>query len=515
MKRALAFALLVPAVLPATADAVNERPATVPALRQWAGAKGTLALPRGARVAVRRRPAVIRSEAGVLAQDLRSLTRRRWRTRIRRGARVRRGDIVLKLVPRRPSIGPEGYSLRIDRNVVIAARTPAGLFYGGRTLIQLLRQSGRLPRGFARDWPRYPERGLMLDNGRQFFTPGWLERRIQQLAAMKLNLLHLHFSDDQGFRVQSDSHPEIVSEPHLTKTDLRHLFAVARRNHLTIVPELDSPGHMKAALATHPELQLKNAAGQPQPDKLDITNPAARRFHADLLNEYLPLFPGPWWHTGADEYLGIASTEADYDLVYPQLGAYARARHGADANGKDAVLDFVNEVGERVRRAGKELRVWSDGMEHGRAVKVDPRTAVQWWENRASAPPAELVRRGHSVLNASWWPLYYVTGGPVSGFRATVEDMYEKWEPHRFEGPFTPRWFADGVDGKFELPPGEPKQLGATVNVWNDEPGKMSQDEIAAGIAPRLRVLAQKTWGSRPLADGYAEFARRAEPVSP
>ena len=111
--------------------------------------------------------------------------------------------------------------------------------------------------------------------------------------------------------------------------DVRKLVRVARRHHVTIVPELDAPGHLQAALEPHPELQLTNAAGQKQPDKLDVTLPEARDFIADLLDEYLPLFPGPWWHTGADEYLGIASTEQDYEF-YPQLEAYADAKYGEE-----------------------------------------------------------------------------------------------------------------------------------------------------------------------------------------
>jgi hexosaminidase len=158
--------------------------------------------------------------------------------------------------------------------------------------------------------------------------------------------------------------------------------------------------------------------------------------------------------------------------------------------------------------------VWSDGMEGGKKVALDPRTAVEWWENRASAPPNELVARGHRVLNAGWWPLYFVTGGPLAGFRASVEDMYEKWDAHRFEGPYTQRWF--GADSEpFALAQDDPRQLGATVNVWNDEPGKMSEAQISAGIAPRLRVLAQKTWDSPQLAPAYSVFAKRVEPVSP
>jgi hexosaminidase len=477
---------------PASA-ADNPRPDTVPAVRAWNGASGAFKLRAGAGVVAPKR---LRREAKLLARDLGIATRRR----------PRRGDIVLKL---RRRGGEEGYVLRIRRRVTIAARSAAGVFYGGRTLVQLLGE-GTAPKGTARDRPRYRERGLMIDNGRQFFTRAWLVERIEELADLKLNLLHLHFSDNQGFRLESETHPEIVDDPHLTKADVRELVRVARRHHVTLVPELDAPGHLQAALEPHPELQLTNAAGQKQPDKLDVTLPEARQFIADLLGEYLPLFPGPWWHTGADEYLGIASTEQDYEL-YPQLEAYADAKYGEGANGKDAVIDFVNFVAEIVNRSGKRPRVWSDGIEGASAVTLDPTAAVEWWENRSSPSPEELMSAGHPVQNAGWWPLYYVTGGPLMGLRATEEEMYEEWDPHVFEGPWSTRWVTGDPGGaRFEVAPDSERQLGAQLNVWNDDPGNMSQEAIAEGIAPRLRILAQKTWGSPQLTDDYQEFSRLA-----
>ncbi len=475
--------------------AKNPRPETVPAVRAWNGASGAFKLRDGARVVA---PRPLRREAKLLARDLGIGTARR----------AERGDIVLALGRRG---GEEGYVLRIGRRVTIAAPSSTGVFYGGRTLIQLL-ADGSAPRGVARDRPRYRERGLMIDNGRQFFSREWLTERIEELANLKLNLLHLHFSDNQGFRLESETHPEIVSDPHLTKADVRELVKVARRRHVTIVPELDAPGHLEAALAAHPELQLENAAGQKQPDKLDVTLPEAREFIADLLGEYLPLFPGPWWHTGADEYLGIVSTEQDYEL-YPQLEAYADEKYGEEANGKDAVLDFVNFVAGIVKRADKHLRVWSDGIEGGSAVTLDPDAAVEWWENRNSPAPEELMSAGHFVQNAGWWPLYYVTGGPLMSLRATEQEMYEDWNPYVFEGPWSTRWTGGDPGGaRFEVAKDAERQLGAQLNVWNDDPDNMSQDEIAAGIAPRLEILAQKTWGSPQLTDDYEEFTRRTGP---
>ena len=104
------------------------------------------------------------------------------------------------------------------------------------------------------------------------------------------------------------------------------------------------------------------------------------------------------------------------------------------------MLDFVNFVSERVHQAGKRLRVWSDGIGGGSAVTLDPDATVEWWENRNSPAPDELMSAGHQVQNAGWWPLYYVTGGPLMSLRATEEEMYEDWDPWVFEGPWSTRW---------------------------------------------------------------------------
>ena len=484
------LALAVAGVAAVGAGAPVTPPAVVPALRDWRPAPGSFRLRADARVVLG--PAAsreLRDEGRVLARDL----------GVRVGARgtgARPGDVLLRLDRPDRGLGREGYRLHVGRVLSVAAPTTAGIYYGGRTAVALLHGRRSVPRGTARDAPLYRERGLMIDVGRRFFRPVWLERRIRVLAALKLNVLHLHLSDNEGFRIESSSHPEAVTRPALTKADVRRLLAVAARHHVTVVPEIDMPGHLRAALRRHRELQLVDAFGRRQPDKLDVTLPAARRFAADLLDEYLPLFDGRVWHGGADEYLGALSTDADYGR-YPRLAAFARRRHGPRATGKDAVLDFVAFVHSRVRAAGKELRVWSDGIDGGGALRLDPRVSVQWWEERESPAPAALVRRGHRVVNSGWWPLYYVTGGPLRGLRAELGAFAREWRPWRFEGPFTVRW--SGAPGApiFTLPRGDPRQLGAELAVWNDDPDAPGAGEpaVAAGIAPRLAILAERTWG--------------------
>jgi hexosaminidase len=500
--------------LPPTAVAQSSRPATVPALARWHGASGAFDLRPDARVVVRLDDRVrMRREAAQLADDLAALVGQSVAVKASRHARARDGDLVIRGARGRVLGGRrrEGYALRIDGTFSILAASRAGAFYGGRTLLQLVRGGEPIPRGRARDWPRYRERGLMVDNGRKFFSRRWLERRIVELAGLKLNLLHLHLSDNEGFRIESDSHPEAVTPPFLSKRDVRRLVAVAERHHVTLVPEIDAPGHMRAALRAHPELQLADADGRLEADKLDVTDPRARRFVFDLIDELAPLFPGSYWHTGGDEYLGPFATDADY-LRYPQLERYADAEYGPQANGKDAVLDFLNAVGERVREHGKRLRQWSDGVGGGAAVRTDPRSSVMWWEEGHSPSPEDLVAAGHQVINAGWWPTYYVTGGPLEVLRTPVEQMYEGWQPWSFSGPYSARWvLGPAAPAAATLAPDDPGLLGASLQVWNDVPDAPGAEQaaVATGIAPRLRVLAQKTWGSPELTPSYAEFAAR------
>jgi hexosaminidase len=479
----------------------HPRPFTIPALREWTGGHGTFALPKRPRIVAPRR---LNRVARTLADDL-------------RGSTAGRGEIHLALdgsVPR-----PEAYTLSVGKHGVrIAARTSTGVFWGTRTLLQLVHCSRRLPLGHARDWPRYPDRGLMIDNGRKYFTPKWIAREIKRLSYLKLNRLHLHFSDNQGFRIQSRTHPEAVSDVHLSQRDVHELIALGERYHVKLVPELDMPGHLQAALAKHPELQLADASGQRAPDKLDYTKPEARKFARDLIEEYMALFPAREWHMGADEFLSVIlpPTEADY-ARYPQLEAYAKATYGPTANAKDGFLGFVNEIDALVRGHGKTLHVWNDGLDGGNAVKLRPDIVVEWWNNPAgpgSGPgPDDFIAQGHRVLNAGWFPTYYVSGSSDTSAppRPDMGWAYEDWDVNRFLGAYYASH--DVHEPEFVVPPGEPLNRGSELHVWNDDPTAETEAQIAAGIAPRLRVIAQKTWHSPLLVPDHDSFERLARRV--
>ena len=219
----------------------------------------------------------------------------------------------------------------------------------------------------------------------------------------------------------------------------------------------------------------------------------------------MPLFPGPYWHMGADEYLITVpgfQTPADY-AAYPHLEAYARERYGPDATAKDGILGFVNEIGGMVRAGGKTLRIWHDGLEGGAVVTVNPSTVVDWWIDTAGPTPQELLDQGHRIMNAGWFPTYYVHG-PLGTVRPDMRTAYETWEVNEFYGPFV--YDETAQNPPDVISPDEPRNLGSKLHVWNDDPEEATESEIAEAISPRLRVIAQKTWSSPLLTASYEEF---------
>jgi hexosaminidase len=484
-------------------------PQTIPALQRGTPAGGTWALRKHPRIVVRRADRKrLLGEARQLAADLGALTGRHVAVTARRRARARRGDVLISL-RHDGELGGEGYELRVGSRFEIAAPTSAGVFYGGRTLLQLVRGGRPVVRGRARDWPRYPERGLMIDLGRRLYPQDWIEAHIREMAYLKLNLLHLHLTDDQRWGIQSETHPEIVSPGALSKQQMREILAFAHRHHVTVVPEIDMPGHMGSVLAKHPDLELRaaTAVSPPQtPDtrKLDIVNPDALAMVKQILDEYLPLFPGPYWHVGGDEYVSPAM----YGL-YPQLQTDAIARYGAFARTKDEMLGFFNWVDSIVRAHGKTLRAWQDELGPGSVLHANSDIVAEWWISFSplSEPrpptPQQLLASGHRIVNAGWFPTYY-TGdiGPIQG-KPSVANAYESWAPNQF-------CTATAADMILEpcavVAPDEQGNLGSKINAWDNH--ELTLAQIAAGLFPRLRMLAQKTWGSRPLTPSYTEFER-------
>ncbi|WP_367131540.1 beta-N-acetylhexosaminidase [Saccharothrix sp. HUAS TT1] len=304
--------------------------------------------------------------------------------------------ISLLLVGADPSVGAEGYQLDVTRRgVLIRARTAAGLFAGVQTFRQILpakveaktRQRGpwTAPGGRVLDHPRYAHRGAMLDVARHFFSVDEVKRYVDQLALYKINRLHLHLTDDQGWRLEIKSWPNLTAHGgstevgggpggFYTQEQYKDLVAYAAARHITVIPEVDLPGHTNAALSSYPEL---NCDGVAPPlytgievgfSSLCIDKDITYRFVDDVLREVAALTPGRYLHIGGDE--AHATTDPDYKL-------------------------FMDKVLPLVAKHGKVATGWHEFIK-----AAPPASAVpQFWGTRTVAPDVvEAAARGNRIV---------------------------------------------------------------------------------------------------------------------
>lgn len=466
-----------PTPSPTRSYPLSTTPRTIPAVRAHTPARGPGWRPAaGLRVVVD--DADLADEGRLLAGEL-------GLTYAGQKDDVRAGDVRLTLNDDEGA-DPEAYGMTVrGGRVVISAADDAGVFYGTRTLKQEVHGGGTAPEGVVRDEPAEPVRGFSLDIARKPFTAGWIEDRVRELGDLKFNRLQLHFSDDQGFRIESDSHPEIVSRTHLTKAQVRRIVALAAQRHIAVVPEIDSPGHLGAVIAAHPELQLRSAAGSAPQGTVDISEPASAKIVDDLLNEYATLFPGADWHLGGDEYRALMVSSPA--TTYPQLAAAARKAYGPGATVADLTTGWLNDRARTVRAHGKIPQAWNDGFFRDTSVQAAKDIRVAYWTGKeiGARPPVAYLSAGRKVVNYNDEFLYYVLGEPQTFVYPTGRRIYEQWTPRVVRG-------TTAVSSKYDG-----QILGGAFAVWCDYPNAQTQDQVAAGIRMPLRATVQKLWDPR------------------
>ncbi|MFE3190773.1 family 20 glycosylhydrolase [Nocardia sp. NPDC059240] len=494
---------LAPMLLPmprAWSESTPPLPVSVPGVRQWQPAAGGYELPGEVRIVAAPGAEAI---AGRFAEDL---------TRAGRNASVasgpaRAGDVVIRVDGSGPD-RDESYRLDIDETVTATARTRAGAVHATQTLLQWFSQGTALPHGTVTDWPDYAERGLLLDVGREYMSVGFIEQRIRELAYYRMNMLHLHLSDVGGFRLESASHPEITSPQHYSKAEIAEIVSYAADYGIEVVPEIGFPGHMNAILAAHPDLVLNPATTGPldaatdnlltgsAAGRIDLSKPQARSLIEDLLREFVPLFPGRYFHLGGDEYVKDFSR-------YPQLTDYAHESLGPGYTAEDAVAAFFDHAAGIVASYGKVARMWNDGIPHGARVVVDPAIIVDHWTGgNGILPwagnengPEQLVDAGHRISNAAFTPTYWASGGYAAPLNAPPELLFA-WDPGLF------------VNGSRLRPDQRDHLLGSALNIWCDDPTALTEDQMVAPIRARLPIMSQQLWsGTAGL--GYSEFTDR------
>ena len=423
----------------------------------------------------------------------------------------------------------EGYRLDIAPEAVrLTGGGPAGLFWGAQTLRQLLGQDAfrraplpdrrwRLPLLSIQDAPRFGWRGMMLDVARHFMPKDGVLRYLDLMAAHKLNVLHFHLTDDQGWRVEIKRHPRLTEKgswrsrtkyghrasplwedkPHggyYTQEDIREIVAYAAERQITVVPEIDVPGHSQAAIASYPELGNTDVVDTTalsvwetwgvSPNVLAPTENTLR-FYEGVFEELLELFPSEFLHIGGDE--------CPKDQWRQSATAQARIEELALADEDELQAWFIQHFDTWLAERGRRLIGWDEILEGGLAKGA----AVSSWRGYAGGIAA--ARAGHDVVMCPEQQVYLDhrqhgdEGEPVPiGFVRTLEDVY-RFEP-------VPS----------ELTPDEARHvIGTQANVWTEV--MEDQGRVDYQVFPRLAAFAEVAWSALPApADrDFAAFEQR------
>nr|WP_234444394.1 glycoside hydrolase family 20 protein [Streptomyces sp. NRRL F-525] len=482
-----------PTPSPTRSYPLSQTPRTIPAVRSHTPARGPGWRPaKGNRVVVE--DADLIDEGRLIAGEL-------GLTYGGEASDVRAGDVRLALNDDEGA-NPESYAMTVrGGRVNISGPSDAGVFYGTRTLKQEVHGGGTAPEGVVHDQPAKPRRGFMLDIARKPFTAGWIEDRVRELGDLKFNELGLHFSDDQGFRIQSTTHPEVVSKDHLTKAQVKQIVDLAASRHITVVPEIDSPGHLGAVLAAHPDLQLRNASGVATRGAIDISKDASAAIVDELLDEYAGLFPGDQWNLGGDEYQAL--TVANPQASFPQLAAEAVKAYGSGGTVADLTTGWLNDRADTVRDHDRTMRVWNDGFLKGTSVAAAKDLQVAYWTGKeiGARQPVAYLSAGRKVLNYNDEYLYYVLGEPQTFVYPTGRRIYEQWTPRVLRG-------TTAVPAKYDS-----QILGGSFAVWCDLANSQTQNQVAAGIRMPLRATVQKLWDPGTPGLTWTQFKSLADKV--
>ena len=385
------------------------------------------------------------------------------------------GNIYLSLTDE-GDLSEEGYELTItEEQVRLTASQPAGLFWGLQTLRQLLPaaiegsnpQSGpwEMATGTIRDTPTYAYRGAMLDVARHFFGPDQVKQYIDYLVRYKMNALHLHLSDDQGWRIEIKSRPKLATyggstavngDPggHYTQEQYADLVAYAQDRYVTIIPEIDMPGHTNAALTSYPELNCDGKAPELYTgtevgfSTLCTDKEATYEFVEDVIIELAALTPGPYIHIGGDE---------------------------SHATAKEDYIPFVNRVQEIVQSHGKRVVGWDEVSE----ATLVPNAVAQYWAEADNALAA--VEQGAQIIMSpatrSYLDMQYDSTTELGlHWAAYVEvDSAYDWDPATF---------VTGI--------AQEDILGIEAALWTETITNL--DELEYMVFPRLLGLAEIGW---------------------
>lgn len=437
------------------------------------------------------------------------------------------GAILLTTKDADTNLGPEGYQLDVTpASVVIRAPTQAGLFYGVQTLLQMLppeifssnvvtNVDWQMPCAQITDWPRFQWRGFMLDVSRHFFTKAEVETFLDAMAMQKMNVFHWHLTDDQGWRIQIKRYPLLTQigawrdgvgfgfpsnsttaygpdgryGGFYTQDDIREVVKYAAARHITIVPEIEMPGHSTAALAAYPQYSCTGGPFEILTTGgifVGIYDPAKEetfQFLSNILAEVIPLFPGKYIHIGGDE--------VPKDTWHNSPDCQALMKREGLKDEDELQSWFTRRIEKIVTADGKSMIGWSEILRGG----LPKTAAVMDWIGGAK----EAASAGHDVVMT---PTAYCYFDFYQSKDRSKEPKAASWG-----GPITLQKMYSFEPMPTNVPPElQSYILGAQGNLWTEQIPNLRHAEYMT--FPRASALAEVTWSAKD-ARNWDDFMRR------
>ena len=422
----------------------------------------------------------------------------------------KKGGIILSLCPTPYTHNNESYAILTDKgNVYIWGHDAAGLFYALQTARQLV-ESGEWKKGFIADYPRFEYRGVLIDISRHFRSVDFLKRQIDMMARVKMNRLHLHLTDAAGWRLEIESYPRLTSyaawrTPHdwkgwwygdrqfveegtegasggyLTKEEARELVAYAADRYVTIIPEIEMPGHSDEVLAAYPELKCTN--NPERQGDLCIGKEATFEMMQAILDEVIEIFPSEYIHIGGDE-----AGKGDWMLCED---CQRRMREEGLESVDELQSYMIHRIEEYLNARGRQIIGWDEILEGGLAPNA---TVMSWRGEEGGLMAAEA---GHKVVMSPHGYCYidapqdapYSQPESIGGY-LPLEKVYS-YDP-------APATMSKDVSKYI---------LGVQANLWAEFIVEDSHYEHM--LWPRAIAVAEIGW-SWPFNRDYADFRRRA-----
>lgn len=389
--------------------------------------------------------------------------------------------------------GPEGYAIKIEKNgILLSASTEKGLYYGEQTLFQLQKQfKDKLPCMEIFDKPKFSYRGYMLDCARHFFSPEEIKKQLDILSLLKINTFHWHLTDDQGWRIQIDKYPlltEIGSKRKQTRGDgkeikgfytkqqIRDIISYAGERYIDIIPEIDIPGHFKAAISAYPQIscrEKKVEVGECFGISADIAcvgKDLTYQFCCDILNEVIELFPCEYIHLGGDEALKLYWIDCK--------DCQQKIKENSLKNEEELQGYFMSKMVQYANSKGKKVINWNDGM-LGDNIEGD--VLVQYWKESEECKKVveKQIKKGRKIIYSPFYSFYLDYPCGMTPLKKTYN-------------------YKNIVDEK--------NIFGLESPLWTEFVD--SQEKLEFMTYPRVMALAERAWSEK--AD-YQGFLQRIE----